>query len=66
MADITDAHRARAAAVCLARAELHLGLPMDPPGGLPNRCARILAAAQHGALDARAYRLAWLLARGRK
>jgi hypothetical protein len=63
MADVTDAHRDRAAAVCLARAEIHLGLPMAPSGGLANRCARILAAAQRGALDARTYRLAWFLAR---
>jgi hypothetical protein len=62
MVDISDSHRARAVAVCVARAELHLGLPMDPPGGLQNRCVRILAAAQHRALDARAYRLAWWLA----
>jgi hypothetical protein len=66
MTDVTDYHRAMAAAVVLARAEHALGLPIDAGDGLTTRCSRILAAAQHRPLDMRAYRLAWMLTRGRR
>jgi hypothetical protein len=64
MAEITDRRRAYAAAVMLARASLRLGLP-DDPIGLKVECERILLAARQGGLDARTYRLAYWIARGR-
>jgi hypothetical protein len=65
MAEITDRRRALAAAVVLARCEVLLGLPDDLSVGTKERCDRILTSARHGGLGARAYRLAWLVARGR-
>jgi hypothetical protein len=65
MADATDRRRVRACAVVLARSEAQLNLPLAPAVGLAERCGRILAAAPHGGLDARSYRLAWTLAHGR-
>ncbi len=65
MAEVTDRRRAYAAAVVLARSEFRLGLPTDPSGGIRERCERILLAARQSALDARAYRLAYRIARGR-
>jgi hypothetical protein len=67
MAEITDRTRAYAVALVLARSELRLGLPdADPSVGIRERCERLLLAARQGGLGIRAYRLAWLLARGRR
>jgi hypothetical protein len=65
MAEVTDHMRACALGVVLARAEALLSLPADPSVVIKERCEQILVAARHGALDVRAYRLAYWIERGR-
>jgi hypothetical protein len=63
MADVTDRNRAVACALLLMHAELRLGLEGGEPCSLQERCRRILTAARHGGIDARGYRLAYMIAR---
>jgi hypothetical protein len=52
---------ARALAVVLARSEQMLGLVHDSTVPLRQRVEQVIRAAQNGNLDARSYRVIWMM-----